>query len=120
MSDSKNLSSEENQTKKSAALTITIQSWATPIVAVVMLVLGLAAGYYARPYLTGQAKLPTESAAQAEPTSAPASATAGPTVDPAEVAARQAALMQSIVEKTRHFKGNPDAAVTLIEFSDFQ
>jgi hypothetical protein len=115
MSESKNPGSPESQAIKPAALSITIQSWATPVLAVIMLVLGLVGGYYARPYLTGEAALPGE-AATPESAAAPSAATP----NPEEIAARQQALMKSIVERTRHFKGNPDAPVTVIEFSDFQ
>ena len=37
------------QTKKRPAITINVQSWATPIVGVVMLIVGLLGGYYGRP-----------------------------------------------------------------------
>lgn len=33
------------------ALTITIHSWATPVIGLAMLLLGLVAGYYGRPFL---------------------------------------------------------------------
>ena len=37
--------------RKPAALTLVIQSWATPIIGVVMLTIGLLGGYYLRPTL---------------------------------------------------------------------
>jgi flagellar basal body-associated protein FliL len=35
-------------------------------------------------------------------------------------AAANANLMEYLTQNTRHFKGDPNAAVTIIEFSDFQ
>lgn len=49
--------------------------------------------------------------------SAQAPAAAIPTTDPA--AARQS-LMAALIPKVRHFKGDPNAPVTIIEFADFQ
>jgi hypothetical protein len=40
---------EVTQTKKQPAIIISVQSWATPIVGVVMLIIGLLGGYYGRP-----------------------------------------------------------------------
>lgn len=93
--------------EKKAALTITIYSWATPIWGVVMLVIGLVAGYYARPLMATPSSSGTTASNQAS----------GDTQDPA---ASQAALMEAGVAQTRHFKGDPDAPVTIVEFSDFQ
>lgn len=39
---------------------------------------------------------------------------------PAAAPGGGAGLMASVVEQTRHFKGDPDAPVTMIEFSDFR
>lgn len=89
-----------------AALTITIQSWATPLVGLVMLVIGLLGGYFVRPFLapaSSAASVSTQTVASAQSSSA-----------------SQAELMQNVIEQTRHFKGDPDAPVTIIEFGDFQ
>jgi hypothetical protein len=43
----------EEETPAKPALTIVIQSWATPILAILMLILGLAGGYFGRPLLEG-------------------------------------------------------------------
>ena len=89
------------------ALTIHIQSWTTPIVGVVMLFLGLLGGYYGRALIAGggeQAIVP-QTIAPAQPQSA---------------GAGNEELMAYLVSQTRHFKGDPDAPVTLIEFGDFQ
>ena len=95
---------EEIQPKRSLAITINIQSWATPLVGVVMLVVGLFGGYYGRP-LVGDTK---------EQTTVPES------IAPTQAGAGNEELMGYLMSQTRHFKGNPDAPVTLIEFGDFQ
>lgn len=90
------------------ALTINIHSWATPIVGIVMLVIGALAGFYARPSVLGQ--LP-ESTTRAGPV------VAIPTEDRSEA---QQQLMASLLPKVRHFLGDSNAPVTIIEFGDFQ
>ena len=97
------------EAKKRPAITITIQSWATPIVGVLMLVLGLLAGYYVRSLTLNQA--------QSEASVNSGSPVAIPTADNS---AAQQKLMETVLAKTRHFKGDPDAPVTIIEFADFQ
>ena len=95
------------EAQKAPALTISIQSWATPIVGVVMLVLGLLVGFYGRPFILA--------GTQSDASSAP------PVVIPtADNSAAQQELMETVLAKTRHFKGDPDAPVTIIEFADFQ
>ncbi len=44
-----------------------------------------------------------------------------PVISPSPTAAdpRQA-MLQSVIQRTRHFKGNANAPVTIIEFSDYQ
>ncbi len=99
-------------TERPPALTIQVQSWATPVAAVVMLAVGLLAGYYLRPILdppAAPAPVPVEGA----------STEAGEQVS-AEQLARQEALMDAILPRVRHFKGDEGAPVSLIEFSDFQ
>jgi protein-disulfide isomerase len=95
---------QEVQPKKQPAITINIQSWATPVVGVVMLMIGLLAGYYGRPLIGGikeQAAVPQS-------------------IAPSQAGAGNEELMAYLVSQTRHFTGNPDAPVTLIEFGDFQ
>jgi len=106
---------EEDQEEPEAppsrpALVINIQSWATPIVGLVMLLLGLALGYVGRPLVTPQST-PAPAAAEVLPTqsgSSPAGGVSTPT------------LMEYLITQTHHFKGNQDASVTFIEFSDYQ
>jgi protein-disulfide isomerase len=99
----------EKPTLEKPALTVVIQSWWTPALAVIMLVVGLMAGYFGRPLIDkssgrngGVADAPT-----AQPTA---------TVDPEQV--KQ--VMDSVISQTTHFLGDPNATVTLIEFSDYQ
>ena len=95
---------EEVQPKKQPAITINIQSWATPLVGVVMLIIGLLGGYYGRPLVSG-----TNEQAIVPQSIAPSQASPG-----------SEELMAYLVSQTRHFRGNPGAPVTLIEFGDFQ
>ena len=97
------------EAQKPPAITISIQSWATPIVGVVMLVLGLLVGYYGRPLIPNQTQSETSVNS------------ASPVVLPnADNSAVQEKLMETVVAQTRHFKGDPNAPVTVIEFADFQ
>lgn len=105
---------DETAPRSRAALTIIFQSWSTPIVGIVMLVIGLVGGYFARPLITssspegaaaspaGSASLPGDLAGQQDQTSS------------------NQDLMAFVVSQTRHFKGEPNAPVTIIEFSDYQ
>lgn len=112
-----NVEPEAFQEEKPAALTLVIQSWATPIIGIIMLVVGLLGGYFLRPLITPD---PAPVAVQGD---ASTSAESVPNTIPtpnAERAAQQQELMNAVVERTRHFLGDPDAPVTIIEFSDFQ
>lgn len=93
--------------KDKPAITISVQSWATPIVGLVMLIVGLFGGYAIRPMLDDQAGQPDVSLRQ-QPSPDGAGAAGNPQ------------LMEYLVTQTRHFRGDPDAPVTLIEFGDFQ
>ncbi len=66
-----------------------------------------------------------QGAAQAPSTATPARGSETSAEDTAanEAAEREAALqqvMQTLISQARHFKGDPDAPVTILEFSDFQ
>ncbi|HLA98893.1 MAG TPA: hypothetical protein VJL34_10605 [Anaerolineales bacterium] len=99
------------------ALVINIHTWATPVVGVVMLLVGLAGGYFGRPLISGgeQAEAVTTRStapgAQEDPVAA--------TTSPEEQASRQE-MMDFVVSQTRHFQGDPEATVTMVEFGDFQ
>ncbi len=75
---------------------------------------GFGAGLWARPLLLPApvAEAPTE----AQPT-APAAAAEAP-AGPSD--ADREHIMQMLATQTRHFRGDPDAPLTMIEFSDFQ
>jgi protein-disulfide isomerase len=100
---------KEEHSEKPAAVVIKIQSWSTPIVGLLMLLVGLTAGYFGRPLLAPQA---------VESTATGNSSSTSPVDE--NVAAQQADLMEEVVAKVRHFKGDPDAPVTIVEFGDFQ
>jgi hypothetical protein len=105
------------QEPKIPALTVVFQSWTTPIAGIIMLVAGLLAGYYGRPFLSPEMRsLVVEGSPSAGSSSAPITV---PTPD-ADRGAQQKEIMNAVVEQTRHFRGDPDAPVTIIEFSDFQ
>lgn len=100
---------EENivtQTREREALVIRVQSWATPVVGLLMLVVGFLGGYLSRPLLASQIT--------------PATPTAASTQGSAATSSSAVELMQNVVAQTRHFKGEEGAPVTVIEFSDFQ
>jgi hypothetical protein len=104
------------------ALTVIIQSWWTPALAVIMLVVGFLLGYLGRPLVTKNAQPTGAVAAVTTPVatipgvSAPTT-TVNPTI--AAISSRDQ-FMAYIVSQTSHFQGDPNAAVTLIEFSDYQ
>ena len=95
--------------KNQPAVTITIQSWATPIIGFVMLIVGLLAGYYIRPPTLPQKNI-VSSAIITPPVVIPT----------ADNSTAQKQLMDSVVAKTRHFKGDANSPVMMIEFGDFQ
>jgi hypothetical protein len=117
-----------------------IESGATPVIAVIMLVAGIIIGFLMRPEMplpatgpapTSQAVAQSTSPPTKPPAAASASAvvTAGPTrtpapptatVNPTVAAQQRKELTAFVVSNTRHFKGNANAPVTLIEFSDYQ
>jgi hypothetical protein len=98
-------------------LTIHLHSWATPVVGLAMLVIGLLGGFFLRPFIRPAESEPAPAQAAVQPApdnQAPnaASGTPVPTID-------RAGLMQAVVDRTRHFLGDPEAPVTIIELSDF-
>ena len=107
-----------------SALTVVIQSWWTPAIAVITLVAGLLVGYFIHPLLAKNTQ-PTEAVAAATTpvvTSTIAQATSPTaTIDPTMAAiSNKEQLMDYVISKTTHFLGDPNAKATLIEFSDYQ
>jgi len=84
-----------------------ISGWQVPVLAVMMLVFGIAIGYLSRPALEARFAGPTATAAD--------TAAASATGDSAELEA----LRVELQAQTRHYLGSEDAPVTLIEFGDF-
>jgi len=102
--------------KEPAAFTLVIQSWATPVIGIIMLAIGFLGGYFSRPFLSDD---PSTVAVEGAASEIDDLQIPSPTADP-ERAAQQQELMNALVERTRHFRGDADAPVTIIEFSDFQ
>ncbi len=105
------------------ALTVVIQSWWTPTLAVVMLVIGLLAGYFGRPLLNKGSGSTGGIAAGTTPTVVvPTVQVANPAAGDPTLAAisNQQQLMDYLVSHTTHFQGDANAPVTIIEFSDYQ
>ena len=71
-----------------------------------MLIIGLLGGYYGRPLIGGAAE---QAAAPQTISSAQSQGGAG-----------NEEMMTYLVSQVRHFRGDPGAPVTLIEFGDFQ
>jgi xanthosine utilization system XapX-like protein len=100
------------------ALVINVHSWATPIVGLMMLVVGLLVGYLIHPLI------PSSTQAETAVAVAPANTPVTDNQTPATAATGAPASLQEVMDhlesQARHIKGDPDATVTLIEFSDFQ
>jgi protein-disulfide isomerase len=103
------------------ALTVVIQSWWTPALAVIMLVVGLFAGYFGGQLLHGGSD-PTGAAAAAltQPAGTAQAASPTATIDPTQAAISANQMMQNLISQTTNFMGDPNASVTMIEFSDYQ
>ncbi|RME42103.1 MAG: hypothetical protein D6791_18535 [Chloroflexi bacterium] len=85
---------------------------------VVGLVIGLVVGYLGRPLITPEPQSTT--AASQAGAADPASATGKEVANSSASSAGSQTLMDAVVAQTRHFRGDPNAPVTIIEFSDFQ
>ncbi len=74
----------------------------TVLVGILMFVLGGVGGFVGRPYIMPPPPTPTPVAA--------------PQQQPADIQS----ILALLISKTRHFKGSPNAPVTMLEFADFQ
>lgn len=90
--------------------------WMMLFIGLAMFLIGLAAGYFGRPLLAKEEN--TQQVADAD--TAPVSIPQADVPSPAEASQDAQEMMSFLIEETRHFQGNPDAPVTIIEFSDFQ
>jgi hypothetical protein len=84
-------------------------------VGLLMLVIGVLAGYFGRPLVTSQPLSPTTVASTdtgSRPVASDSNPSAGNSSGPS--------LMDGVIAQTRHFKGDPNAPITIIEFGDFQ
>jgi hypothetical protein len=115
--ETEGLEDEGNSSKKgkgSPAFVLNFYSWWIPIVGVVMLLVGLVGGYFLRPLVpVAQTGSPTQNPGEVSSvqTQAPQ-----PTMDPET----RKQLMDYLLPNVKHFQGDANAPVTLIEFSDFQ
>jgi hypothetical protein len=107
---------QESKTKQRFALVIQVASWTTPIVGLLMFGLGLFLGYSFRSGFPQNAENVPNQAVEAADQGGQNPVVQIPTPD---TSAQQEALMEAVIAVTRHFKGDPNAPVTVIEFSDF-
>jgi hypothetical protein len=89
--------------------------WVTLLVGLAMLLIGVLVGFFGRSLVTPQAASETSVAAADTGNTSAASEASQPASAPSA-----AALMDTVVAQTRHFKGDANAPITIIEFSDFQ
>ena len=105
------------------SLVINVHSWATPIVGLLMLVVGLLGGYLIYPVISEQ--LAPETPVAVAPANTPSGEAPAAVNPPSQASVTQQPanlqeVMDYLVPQIRHFRGDPEAAVTIIEFSDFQ
>lgn len=92
-----------------SGLTIVFENWTTPVIAIVMLLAGLAGGFFARPFFSGGTATPTRTADQ-NPSD----------LFVANVNRDPQGMMDKSVQLVRHWRGEAGAPIRLIEFADYQ
>lgn len=92
------------------------RAWLTPVLAIIMLVVGLVLGYTGRP-IVQPLLARSAGATQQAGTEQAGLPSVNPTLAPGEPTPT---LMEFLISNTQHFKGDADAPVTMIEFSDYQ
>jgi protein-disulfide isomerase len=104
------------------ALTVVIQSWWTPALAVITLVVGLLAGYFGRPLINNSGNNNGGVAAVTQSAANPTDQSVDPTstVDATQQAISVQQMLTNLISQTKNFQGDPNASVTMIEFSDYQ
>lgn len=105
------LAKDKGKKPDKAAFTINFYSWSTPIIGLVMLLFGLAAGYFLRPIITGEQDSADPQTGASAGDSIVEVSTPNPDTE---------AVLNSLYQQVRHFKGDENAPITIIEFSDFQ
>lgn len=105
--------------QKPPVLTIHLHSWATPLLGIVMLLVGLVAGYWVRPLVDAARNGPVAVITAAPQAAAPAARQPEPAADAAAVTEGRQAMMDALIAQTRHFEGDPNAPITIIELSDY-
>ncbi len=88
------------------------------IIFVFGLLIGIIVGGAGGILLTGRNNAGKQTAGEPARTALPATDSAAPAPNPAASDVRTT-LMQAVVNETRHFRGDADAPITIIEFSDF-
>jgi len=86
--------------------------WATLVIG---LIIGFAVGYAIRSFATPGATLSSPG-----PTPKAVTSTTTGTPDATEDDAAPPSLSETVLAQVRHFKGDPNAPVTMVEFGDFQ
>jgi hypothetical protein len=89
--------------------------WVTLLVGLTMLLIGVLIGFFGRSLVPPQPESETSVAVADTGSRSAASAASQSASTPSA-----AALMDAVVTQTRHFKGDADAPITIIEFGDFQ
>ena len=98
---------EEPPDQEVETLPVSSRKWMTPLIGLVMLLIGVGLGYVGRGVIGPEA------------TASRGTATAAAAAIQTRSASNQE-VMAAIIAETRHFKGDENAPVVMIEFSDYQ